>query len=217
MRDGRSFVTRVVRAIQGGEIILQATVNFHVSEQGAFEHQYPMPKVGRCITGGLPTLCCPPPTASGPTPQAPDPETLPNQRELYARYLADHRMPDKFKVPAEHSNRSLHYTLSPPPPLPALKHVLKSRMAQEIPIDIRPCSEVDVFERKPESPHELVWMRAHGRLGDEPSLHRCAAAYMSDHSLLWTALRPHPQARVGSCVRGGGGMMSRLLTKQPPR
>ena len=56
IRDGRSFCTRRVVAIQHGHAIFNMSVSFHKSEPG-FEHSDPMP-------------------------DAPDPETLPNRREL---------------------------------------------------------------------------------------------------------------------------------------
>lgn len=37
----------------------------------------------------------------------------------------------------------------------------------------------------------FMWMRANGKLGDDPTLHCCVAAYASDLSLLPTALLPH--------------------------
>jgi acyl-CoA thioesterase II len=36
-----------------------------------------------------------------------------------------------------------------------------------------------------------IWMRAAGRLPDDPSLHRCVLAYMSDLTLLGASLVPH--------------------------
>ncbi len=44
IRDGRSFSTRRVQAIQQGEVILSMIASFHVDEPG-FEHQLPMPAV----------------------------------------------------------------------------------------------------------------------------------------------------------------------------
>jgi acyl-CoA thioesterase-2 len=57
IRDGRSFTTRRVVAIQHGQAIFNVAASFHVYEEGAFDHQVPMPEV-------------------------PDPETLPS---LYER------------------------------------------------------------------------------------------------------------------------------------
>jgi acyl-CoA thioesterase-2 len=44
IRDGRSFTTRRVVAIQRGEAILNMAVSFHVEAEG-FEHQQPLPDV----------------------------------------------------------------------------------------------------------------------------------------------------------------------------
>ncbi len=58
IRDGRSFTTRRVAAIQGGESIFHLSASFHVREVGV-SHQQPMPDV-------------------------PDPETLPTWSEVMA-------------------------------------------------------------------------------------------------------------------------------------
>lgn len=55
-RDGRSFTTRRVIAIQHGKQIFNMAASFHIEEPG-FDHQFPMPDV-------------------------PDPETLPSEREI---------------------------------------------------------------------------------------------------------------------------------------
>src|SRR4051812_12390581 len=41
VRDGRSFTTRRVVAIQQGRIIFNLTASFHKPEEGPFEHQLP--------------------------------------------------------------------------------------------------------------------------------------------------------------------------------
>jgi len=68
IRDGRSFTTRRVVAIQHGRAIFNLSASFHVAEDGP-EHQYAMP-------------------------EAPDPETLPTFRERLEPY-AD-RFPPAF-------------------------------------------------------------------------------------------------------------------------
>ncbi|MFB7375917.1 acyl-CoA thioesterase [Kitasatospora purpeofusca] len=45
LRDGRSFTTRRVLAIQGGRSIFALTADFHAPEPDSIEHQYPMPDV----------------------------------------------------------------------------------------------------------------------------------------------------------------------------
>jgi acyl-CoA thioesterase-2 len=68
-RDGRSFVTRRVSAIQHGAPIFTMAASFHRRETG-FEHQLPMPRV-------------------------PDPEDLPGEKEMLARHAE--RMPANMR------------------------------------------------------------------------------------------------------------------------
>ncbi len=60
IRDGRSFTTRRVVAIQHGRAIFNLSASFHVQEEGV-DHQLPMP-------------------------EAPDPESLPTYKERLAPY-----------------------------------------------------------------------------------------------------------------------------------
>ena len=64
IRDGRSFTTRRVVAIQHGHAIFNMAASFHVQEEGAFDHQAPMPVV-------------------------PAPDTLPTLRDLLEPYRAE--------------------------------------------------------------------------------------------------------------------------------
>lgn len=66
-RDGRSFSTRHVQALQNDRPIFDMTVSFHVPEEGRFEHQDAMPQ------------------------DIPGPESLQSLRELYSENPA---MPD---------------------------------------------------------------------------------------------------------------------------
>src|SRR2546430_16579911 len=45
MRDGKSYSTRRVTAIQHGNAIFSIMVSFHAEEEGAFDHQEKMPDV----------------------------------------------------------------------------------------------------------------------------------------------------------------------------
>ena len=54
IRDGRSFTTRRVVAIQHGQAIFNLAASFHVHEEGALVHQVPMPVVPE--PESLPTL-----------------------------------------------------------------------------------------------------------------------------------------------------------------
>ena len=69
-RDGGSFTTRHVVAIQHGRPIFTMTASFQRAEEGAFSHQMPMP-------------------------QAPSPEELPGEGELLARF--SERMPENMR------------------------------------------------------------------------------------------------------------------------
>ncbi|MCL4686698.1 acyl-CoA thioesterase II [Myxococcota bacterium] len=60
LRDGRSFSTRHVTALQRGKAIFDASISFQIDERG-YEHQMAMP-------------------------DAPDPESLPTREELVERY-----------------------------------------------------------------------------------------------------------------------------------
>jgi len=135
IRDGSSFTTRRVKAIQKGSAIFSMSVSFHRSEPG-FEHQAVMPKV-------------------------PQPEELPSEEELKVRLLA-------------HLPRSM-----------------RGYWQRERPIELRPI-EIDRFlKRQAAEPVQSVWMRANGRLPDDPKLHHCILAYASDFTLLDTALIAH--------------------------
>lgn len=69
IRDGRSFTTRRVVAIQHGRAIFSMSASFHVEEDG-YEHQFAMPDV-------------------------PAPEELPSERELWDPVIA--RMPERIQ------------------------------------------------------------------------------------------------------------------------
>jgi acyl-CoA thioesterase-2 len=137
IRDGRSFATRRVVAIQHGRAIFNLAASFHAPEDG-LEHQIDVTEVmwdGR---------------------DAPDPETLPDWRERMA--------PFREHVP--------HYD-------------------EPRPIDTRVVDWSVVERQEPNPPYQRVWLRASGRLPDDPVLHKCVLTYASDMTLLDTTLIPH--------------------------
>jgi acyl-CoA thioesterase-2 len=135
IRDGRTFTTRRVVAIQHGHAIFGLSASFQPPEEGP-THQIDMP-------------------------EAPDPESLPTLME---------RME---------------------PILPRLSKPARDWMTRDRPIETRPVDWCDPFDPVPRPPRQLVWMRADGRLPDDPLLHQCVVAYASDMSLLDTATLPH--------------------------
>jgi len=135
IRDGRSFVTRRVIAIQHGRPIFAMSVSFHVAEPG-FEHAASMPQV-------------------------PPPEELPSEQEMKSGVLP--LMPDPVRAYYE----------------------------RERPIELRPVEFQRYLTRKPMDPVFNVWIRATGRLPDDPAIHQCVLAYASDMTLLDASLVAH--------------------------
>jgi acyl-CoA thioesterase-2 len=133
IRDGRSFTSRRVVAVQHGKAIFSLSASFHRDEEG-LDHQ-------------------------GVMPQVPDPESLPTIAERVAPYADElgewARLPRPF---------DLHYVDDPP-----------------------------WVQRAdgPREPRSRVWMRASGRLPDDPLLHVCALTFASDMTLLDSVLVRH--------------------------
>ncbi len=135
LRDGKSFSTRRVKAIQHGQPIFAMSVSFHVDEAG-FDHQAFMPDV-------------------------PGPDRLPSESEVRERILP--MMPDPVRRYYE----------------------------RERPIELRPVEYDRYTGKKLPDGKFNVWIRATGRLPDDPAIHQCVLAYASDMTLLDTALVPH--------------------------
>ncbi len=135
IRDGKSFTTRRVNAIQHGRAIYSMAVSFHVVEEG-LTHQLAMPDV-------------------------PKPDALPSEAEIRSGLLP--RMPEPVRRYYE----------------------------RERPIELRPVEYGRYLGEKLEGGRYHVWMRATGRLPDEPAIHQCVLAYASDMTLLDAALIPH--------------------------
>jgi acyl-CoA thioesterase-2 len=132
IRDGRSFVTRRVVAIQHGKAIFNLAASFHVAEEG-FDHQ---------ADAGLDAV--------------PGPDDLPDFNERMAPYISDE--------PWFHRPR---------------------------PIDSRYVDWNPPDRKESLDPRQRVWLRADGRLPDDPVIHQCILTYASDMSVLDTALLPH--------------------------
>jgi len=131
LRDGKSFSTRRVVAIQHGRPIFNLQASFHRTEPG-LEH------------------------AISPSPGIPPPESLPDWRERLA----------------------------------PLRDQLGARYDLPRPIDMRYVPPDPVFEPDVKSSHQAVWVRADGRLPDDPVIHACVLTYLSDLTLLDTVVRP---------------------------
>jgi acyl-CoA thioesterase-2 len=75
--------------------------------------------------------------------------------------------------------------------LPTMPEAVRKYYERERPIELRPV-EFDRYRGKkyPDSRFH-IWIRATGKLPDDPAIHQCALAYSSDYALLDTALHPH--------------------------
>ena len=131
IRDGKSFTTRRVVAIQHGRAIFNLSASFHIDEDG-LEHQAEMP-------------------------EAADPSTLPTFKERMAPYAE--QMGDWYDRPRPIDTRFVNDPW------------------RAAPVGTKPCQQ--------------VWMRADGKLPDDPLLHACVVAYASDMTLLDSVLLPH--------------------------
>jgi acyl-CoA thioesterase-2 len=135
MRDGGTFSTRRVVAIQHGAAIFAMSASFQKQEPG-LDHQIAMPVV-------------------------PPPEELPSESDLKEAYL--HHAPEGVR-----------------------RYWERPRAMELRPVDLRHFLSRDALE-----PVQQVWVRATGALPDDPEIHRCALAYISDMTLLDTSLFAH--------------------------
>ncbi len=138
IRDGRSFTTRRVVAIQHGKAIFNLQASFHAHEPG--------------LDFQLSLL-----DAMWDEEPPPDPETLPDWATRMAPQAE--RLGDWLDRPR--------------------------------PIDTRNVDWDWEARKEKLPPHQRVWLRADGRLPDDPVLHTCVLTYASDLTLLDTTLLPH--------------------------
>ncbi|MBL8589565.1 MAG: acyl-CoA thioesterase II [Methylobacteriaceae bacterium] len=145
VRDGRSFTTRRVLAIQHGRPIFSMSASFHVEEEG-LEHAFAIP-------------------------EAPDPDSLPSQRELAERFGA--LMPENVR-----------------------RYLTRPRPFELRPVDLT--RYLGGGERRPE---QKVWLRALGPLPESQATHRAILAYLSDLTLLDTALVAHGRSIFSNAIQ----------------
>ena len=138
IRDGKSFTTRRVVAIQHGHAIFSMSVSFHVHEDG-WSHQFAMPEV-------------------------PGPDALPSEAELKERVW------------------------------PKMPEPVRRYYERERPIELRPVEYDRYLGAASKENRFHIWIRATGRLPDEPAIHQCVLAYASDMTLLDAALISHQRS-----------------------
>ena len=135
IRDGKSFTTRRVVAVQHGQAIFTMSISFQVDEDG-LSHQFDMPEV-------------------------PAPDSLPTEDELRREQAKS--WPKEFQESFSGSSA----------------------------IQVKPVDPVDLLNPEPAQAMQRCWMRCGEALPDDPRIHQCVLAYLSDWSLLDTASRPH--------------------------
>jgi acyl-CoA thioesterase-2 len=133
-RDGGSFTSRRVVAIQHGAQIFTLAASFQTIESG-FEHQSQMPV-------------------------APGPEGLEDDQQVLLRN-------------------------------PELQPQMREWVARERPFETRSVLGRGLGDRPARPAVDHIWLKTRGRLPDDADIHRALLAFVSDMSLLDTALLPH--------------------------
>jgi acyl-CoA thioesterase II len=133
-RDGGSFTSRRVVAIQHGAQIFTLAASFQKVESG-FEHQSQMPVV-------------------------PEPESLEDDQQVLLRD-------------------------------PALQPETREWVARERPFETRSVLGRGLGDRPARPPVDHIWLKTRGALPQSDDIHRALLAFVSDMSLLDTALLPH--------------------------
>lgn len=135
IRDGGSFATRRVVAVQHGKPIFLMTASFQAEEEG-FDHQMPMPEVPR-------------------------PESLLGEKDIKEQVMAH-----------------------------APEHI-RAYWQRPRPIELRPVSLTRYFSSEKLEPRQNIWVRTTGPVPAERHLQAAVLAYLSDMTLLDTALFAH--------------------------
>jgi len=145
IRDGSSFNTRRVVAIQHGKAIFSLSASFQVDEPG-LDHQIDMPDI-------------------------PPPESLIGEADLKERFLKN--APDNVRRYWE----------------------------RERPIEMRPVSLEHYISREKLAPLQNIWVRANGTVPPDRRIQAAILAYLSDMTLLDTALFAHGMSVFSSKIQ----------------
>ncbi|KAF3675840.1 putative rRNA-processing protein FCF1 -like protein [Capsicum annuum] len=163
VRDGKSFATRRVDAIQKGNVVFTLIASFQKYEDG-FDHQ------------------------DAKMPNVPDPETLLSMEDLREMRKTDPRLPrsDFAAVMLSYHNVMLTVSFDR-----TYRNKVATANFVPWPIEIRFCEPNNATNQTKSPPSLKYWFRAKGKLSDDQALHRCVAAYTSDLIFLTVSLNPH--------------------------
>jgi acyl-CoA thioesterase-2 len=75
--------------------------------------------------------------------------------------------------------------------MPLMPDPVRAYYEKERPIELRPVEFERYMSRDKREPKFNVWIRATGRLPDDPAIHQCVLAYASDMTLLDASLVAH--------------------------
>jgi acyl-CoA thioesterase II len=68
---------------------------------------------------------------------------------------------------------------------------IHAALSRELAIEFKPVTPWNPLKPEKRDPAQHIWLRAAGKLPDDPLLHTCVLAYATDFNLLSTALLPH--------------------------
>jgi len=143
IRDGRSFTTRRVVAIQKGEAIFNMATSFHIAEEG-LSHQIAMPEI-------------------------PAPEDCFTEEEIFEQL--ENEIPEEMHT-----------------------------MMLDRPIEIRRVEPISMLSPKAGPPYQHLWFRTRNSLPEDPALHQCILAYVSDMGFFSTCTLPHGKSFVNGLI-----------------
>jgi acyl-CoA thioesterase II len=165
VRNGRSFATRTVRAIQRGAVIYALTASFHKFEKSPLYQGKESP-----------INLVPPPEKIW-IPSAEEYAELLYKRALKASESNEKNRKSEFAVKVKENGEQFR------------QDMIKQYLAR--PIDYRdvPDGQVKGPAGSKTDYKRYVWLKASGSLSEDPNAHAVAMAYASDHSLVQTAIR----------------------------
>jgi len=86
--------------------------------------------------------------------------------------------------------------------LPLMPEPVRRYYERERPIELRPVEYGRYLGKRYDEARFHVWIRATGKLPDEPAIHQCVLAYASDLTLLDAALIPHGRTVFDKGIMG---------------
>ncbi len=154
IRDGKSFTTRRVAAIQHGRAIFSMSSSWQRDEPG-LEHSVPMPDV-------------------------PSPESLRSDKEAYAEIARTRPDVKRFAYRFDA-------------------------------IDSRQVENILMIHNAARPPYKHTWLKTRDPIPDNPEMHLCMLAYMSDLDFMSTSMLPHGRSPGGGDRNFQGASLDHAL------